>query len=441
MADEQLFKTALNGFNKDDVISYIEGINRAAAENQDWFDRQSKAMSETIRRLTKENKELKSAGQDTEVIEKLQQELLSSRKECAQLKAQFDEQAADVDRLRKQLQSSANRSADSQLRSRLDETIRERDSLNSQLEQAKEQINQLTAECSKYKSMMEQMKDAAASAQSEQVDAELTQAKSELEKAREQNASLHEKLEMAVQAAKNAISQQQSAPDPEQNLKLEQAMAAAAQAQLAQTQMQTQLAQTQMQLEQTRLQLEQAKMQLEQTQQRMPMGGGMYGSMMGQQPSYASEMRLREAQDRIAALEDELNRTKNENEYMKMNMITNPEELRSLYDKSRLYDDIKNNVAKIVTDARKKAADMISEAETQSKQLMSEGLSGMVQIQRRIKSIQNEIEGAQKVYNDTSISMSSMFNSISDAVKIADNQLISVLGANTENGDMWKKHN
>ena len=56
MADEQsIFRTAISGYNKDDVNAYIEGINRAAAENQDWFDRQTKAMADTIKRLTKEN--------------------------------------------------------------------------------------------------------------------------------------------------------------------------------------------------------------------------------------------------------------------------------------------------------------------------------------------------------------------------------------------------
>ena len=103
MAEEQLFRSAIGGFNKEDVIEYIDGINRAAAENQDWFDRQSKAMAETIKRLTQENNSLKSAATGTaqevgrlqEEVRRLQDEAQSggSEQEVADLKRQLAEQS------------------------------------------------------------------------------------------------------------------------------------------------------------------------------------------------------------------------------------------------------------------------------------------------------------------------------------------------------------
>ena len=98
MAEEQLFRSAIGGFNKEDVIEYIDGINRAAAENQDWFDRQSKAMAETIKRLTQENNSLKSAAtSNAQEVSRLQEELRRLQDE-AQAGGHSDQEVADLKR-------------------------------------------------------------------------------------------------------------------------------------------------------------------------------------------------------------------------------------------------------------------------------------------------------------------------------------------------------
>ena len=96
MADEPLFRTAISGFNKDDVNVYIEGLNRAAAENQDWFDRQSKAMADTIKRLTRENNRLKAEGGNPEAVDALQKQLAEKTEECEQLRRQLEQAQQDL---------------------------------------------------------------------------------------------------------------------------------------------------------------------------------------------------------------------------------------------------------------------------------------------------------------------------------------------------------
>lgn len=76
------------------------------------------------------------------------------------------------------------------------------------------------------------------------------------------------------------------------------------------------------------------------------------------------ETKLREAQDKAVMLEAENNRLQSLNDQLKKNEnVPGTEELRILYDKSRLYDDIKNNVSRLVSDARRKAAELIYEAD------------------------------------------------------------------------------
>ena len=89
MAEEQLFRTAISGFNKDDVIAYIDGINRAATENQEWFDRQSKAMAETIKKLTKENTALKDAAQPGTANAELEEKLMKANAVIEELNARI----------------------------------------------------------------------------------------------------------------------------------------------------------------------------------------------------------------------------------------------------------------------------------------------------------------------------------------------------------------
>ena len=71
---------------------------------------------------------------------------------------------------------------------------------------------------------------------------------------------------------------------------------------------------------------------------------------------------------------------------------------------------------------------MVAEAEASRNEILMQGMDGLTAMQSRIQTMKKEIDQAQKIYADTSISMSGMFNAINDAVNITDNQLIAVLG-------------
>lgn len=382
MADEQsLFRTAISGFNKDDVIAYIEGINRAAAENQDWFDRQTKAMADTIKRLTKENNALKAAGADPAAFDQLREQLEAKTQECEAVRQEL----AKV-----QEKAVIPGVGNEQLRTRIEEIIRDRERMLAQIAEYKAEIEKLRAD---------QPIDTSA----------------ELEVAKSQILELQTKLAQAGQP----LSDEEAAA----RLNEAQERAQAATVQLAQVQTQfdavrAQLLQTQ---EQAARQIDELTLQNRQLNARL--SGGSYTP-----PAYSGELRIREAQERVTALEQELARLRSENEQLRAQSTMHPDQLRSLYDKSRLYDDIKNNVGRIITEARKKADDMVAQAEQSRSEILMQGMDGLTAMQSRIRDMKKEIDQAQKIYADTSISMSGMFNAINDAVNITDNQLITVLG-------------
>lgn len=383
MADEQsLFRTAISGFNKDDVIAYIEGINRAAAENQDWFDRQTKAMADTIKRLTKENNALKAAGADPAALDLLREQLEEKTKECEAVKQEL---------AKAQEKAAIPGVGNEQLRTRIEEIIRERERMQQQI--------------AAYKAEVEQLRAAQPAVSDD----------AELEAAKAQILELQTKLAQTGQPLSEEESQARLAEAKER--------AQAATVQLAQVQSQfdavrAQLLQTQ---EQAARQIDELTLQNRQLTARL--SNGSYTP-----PVYSGELRLRESQERVTALEQELARLRSENEQLRSQSTLHPDQLRSIYDKSRLYDDIKNNVGRIITEARKKANDMVAQAEQSRNEILHQGMDGLTAMQSRIQVMKKEIDQAQKIYADTSISMSGMFNAINDAVNITDNQLIAVLG-------------
>ena len=364
MADEPLFRTAISGFNKDDVNVYIEGLNRAAAENQDWFDRQSKAMADTIKRLTRENNRLKAEGGNPEAVEELQKQLAEKTEECEQLRRQLEQAQQEL--------KNAPLSSNEQIRERVQEVLREREDMKAKIARYEDELSRLR----------QSAPDAPAEVGSEQAD-RLAAAEREAQQAKSVLLQARQKL-IQMQSQNDALRRQ-----------LEQTQEQAAR-----------------QIDELSLQ----NRQLRDKEQEKPAI-----------PSFSADLRLREAQDRVTSLEQEVARMRNENEYLRAN-VTDPEELRSMYDKSRLYDDIKNNVGRIITEARKRAADTVSQAEEQKAQILRQGMEGLSQMQKRIEAMKKEIDVAQKMYADTSISMSGMFNSINDSINITENQLISILG-------------
>ncbi len=364
MADEPLFRTAISGFNKDDVNVYIEGLNRAAAENQDWFDRQSKAMADTIKRLTRENNRLKAEGGNPEAVDALQKQLAEKTEECEQLRRQLEQAQQEL--------KNAPLSSNEQIRERVQEVLREREDMKAKIARYEEELSRLRQSAPETPAEVgSEQADrlAAAEREAQQAKSVLLQARQKLIQMQSQNDALRRQLEQTQEQAARQIDE-----------------------------------------------LSLQNRQLRDKEQEKPAI-----------PSFSADLRLREAQDRVTSLEQEVARMRNENEYLRAN-VTDPEELRSMYDKSRLYDDIKNNVGRIITEARKRAADTVSQAEEQKAQILRQGMEGLSQMQKRIEAMKKEIDVAQKMYADTSISMSGMFNSINDSVNITENQLISILG-------------
>ncbi len=384
MADEQLFRTAISGFNKEDVIAYIDGINRAAAENQDWFDRQTKAMADTIKRLTKENNALKAAGADPAALDELRTQLEEKSQECESVKQQL---------AKAQEKAAVPGIGNEQLRTRIEEIIRDRERMQQQIAHYKAQVEELRA---------------AQPADTQQLQAELEAAKTQI-------------LELQTKLAEAG----QPLTEEESKTRIAQAEERANAATMQLAQVQTQFESVRAQLMQTQ---SQAARQIDElTLQNRQLSARLNGTSYTA-PVYSGELRLREAQDRVTALEQELARLRTENEQLRSHSVMHPDELRSIYDKSRLYDDIKNNVGRIITEARKKANDMVAQAEESREQILHQGMDGLTAMQSRIQVMKKEIDHAQKIYADTSISMSGMFNAINDAVNITDNQLIAVLG-------------
>lgn len=364
MADEPLFRTAISGFNKDDVNVYIEGLNRAAAENQDWFDRQSKAMADTIKRLTRENNRLKAEGGNPEAVDALQKQLAEKTEECEQLRRQLEQAQQEL--------KNAPLSSNEQIRERVQEVLREREDMKAKIARYEEELSRLrqgAPETPAEAGSEQADRLAAAEREAQQAKSVLLQARQKLIQMQSQNDALRRQLEQTQEQAARQIDE-----------------------------------------------LSLQNRQLRDKEQEKPAI-----------PSFSADLRLREAQDRVTSLEQEVARMRNENEYLRAN-VTDPEELRSMYDKSRLYDDIKNNVGRIITEARKRAADTVSQAEEQKAQILRQGMEGLSQMQKRIEAMKKEIDVAQKMYADTSISMSGMFNSINDSINITENQLISILG-------------
>lgn len=375
MAEEQLFRTAISGFNKDDVIAYIDGINRAATENQEWFDRQSKAMAETIKKLTKENTALKDAAQPGTADAELEEKLIKAN-------AVIEELNARIISLGKNDNSEA-----------IEALRQEKETVSNNLRQACQRIydeqkknEQLTAAVEELKNKLEKGEDVSLIGE---LNAKISSLNAELEIAKEEASSsgLHKQLEAIEAQAAQQIEELTA-----QNRQLT-----------------------------SRITLLQAQANANAQTARLN-ASGIY-STIG-----VSAEAEEKYQERIKALEEQARRLEAENERLRSNATISKEELQILQDKARLYDDIKNNVAKIVEDARRKAADMIKDAEISSKETLDDGLAVLSQMQRRIRNMQDEIEDARRVYNDASLGMMSMLNSLGDTINITDNHLIAILG-------------
>lgn len=430
MAEEQLFRTSLHGFNKDDVISYIDGLNRTAAENQEWFEKQSKAMADTIKRLNKENSELKESAGDGSAAQKLKE----ATTQIAQLRARLSKREAE-------LKAAAER-------------ISELEQLQAQAQpevqsEAADEVQKAESNNAEYEAVVKK---------NETLTASLRQACQRIYDEQQKNANLTQKLGILANKIKEMQGQapvrtQAEAPAVDNSAEVEElrTQVALLQQQLADAQnekhneenaevqrLRDELAETQ---SQAAAQIEELTAQTRQLTSRLTLlqaqananaqtarvsAAGVYTPVA----TLEQDVKLNE---RIRMLEDQTKRLESENDRLRLNAHVSQDELQILQDKARLYDDIKNNVARIVDDARKKAAEMIREAEISSRETMESGTAVLNQMQRRIRTMQDEIDVARKVYNDSTLSMAGMLNGLEDSISITDNHLIAILG--TQNND------
>lgn len=441
MAEEQLFRTALHGFNKDDVITYIDGINRTASENQEWFDKQSKAMAETIKRLNKENKELKEQSANAEAAALDTEEYEEQRAKFAEVIKQLSEKLTAKDNELKKANEkisqleAAGANASSQLGV---DYAAEKDTLVTNLKQACQRLYEEQQENNRLRSKLEEAnkENISLTVQVDQLTAQIQASGQipvidnlEVDSLRAKITELEEKLanapDTAVLEAKVASLQAQldaadtTAPILDEDSEIEkiknQLMSVQDQASLQIEQLTAQNRQLT-----SRLTLLQAQANAT-SQAARASSAGVYAPV--------GNVNLEEKyNEKIRTLEDQVKRLEADNDKLKFKANISEEELQILRDKARLYDDIKNNVAKIVDDARRKAASMIRDAEISCSETMANGTNVLTQMQRRIHTMQEEIESARKMYNQATLSMASMLNSIGDSISITDNHLISILG-------------
>lgn len=505
-----MFRSAIGGFNKEDVIEYIDGINRAAAENQDWFDRQSKAMAETIKRLTQENNSLKSAAANSaqeylqlqEQLEQMQEgqggegQDEAARQQIEQLQRQLAEQAEALEESERRFNAVIERGdGDAVLAEKYHDLEADHKALQAEYEELKKQAapvdqerqeqmanallrmrNELRASNERESALeqqLEELRSRAAQAGEEgyvpapvEDTSELEQRMAELQKENENlRADTDQKMQKAQAAlieARNRINgletqlAQAQSVAVELEKKVEEAQQGGEDGQaLEDLRAQTALQVDQAQAEATRAQAEQAKAEAllakEQAQRELAeqkaenlfnqnkLLSNRVSAMQSEMEKANSqdanvqelEQELRTLRDKTTLLETEKKRLQTLNDQLSKNEnVPGTEELRILYDKSRLYDDIKNNVSKLVSDARRKAAEIIYEAEQSSRQIMSDGVSSLAEMQRRIRSMQEEIQSIQKDFEGATGNVNTLFNNISDTLSITDNHLISMLGEN-----------
>ena len=109
MADQQLFRTAFNGFNRDDVVQYIEELNARHAAEVNQLNSDLQYLQEKLDALESVCPELDAPmsepianepmNVDSDLVEELEAQLAEAEESARTAKAQLEEQKAENLRL------------------------------------------------------------------------------------------------------------------------------------------------------------------------------------------------------------------------------------------------------------------------------------------------------------------------------------------------------
>ena len=121
MAEQQIFRTAFNGFHRDDVVQYIEELNTKHAAEVEQLNNELQYLREQLE--TMESSEptvvtMTASADDT--VEELQEKLSKAEAEAREAQVELLEQKKDNDRLQSLLDTALSRQSESRHNMELD---------------------------------------------------------------------------------------------------------------------------------------------------------------------------------------------------------------------------------------------------------------------------------------------------------------------------------
>ena len=119
MAEQQNFRTAFNGFHRDDVVQYIEELNAKHAAEVNQLNTDLQYLQEKLDEL--ENAPVEAApAVDESAIEELEAKLARAEEDAKAAQVQLLEQQAENARLQTLLDTALSRQSDSRNNAELD---------------------------------------------------------------------------------------------------------------------------------------------------------------------------------------------------------------------------------------------------------------------------------------------------------------------------------
>lgn len=129
MSDTELqFRTAaFGGFQKQDVLNYIEASNQTHRDKLDELNRELEEAKKTGASLEEEAAVLRrQAAEDAETVQRLEGELEQARSQAEELKGRLDEAEAELTRVREALAGAESRLAQAEPAAQAYEKVKDR---------------------------------------------------------------------------------------------------------------------------------------------------------------------------------------------------------------------------------------------------------------------------------------------------------------------------
>ena len=120
MAEQQNFRTAFNGFHRDDVVKYIEELNAKHAAEVNQLNTDLQYLREKVDELENAAPVEEAPAVDESVIEELEAKLTQAEEDAKAAQVQLLEQQAENTRLQTLLDTALSRQSDSRNSAELD---------------------------------------------------------------------------------------------------------------------------------------------------------------------------------------------------------------------------------------------------------------------------------------------------------------------------------